>query len=83
MGDLVMVLSWTGICNIFNRHTGSFIGQANNHKDQIIQTLVYNKRKDLLIVVFVTRYDNFASLRCQMTSLEYDLSGDLCLIVQY
>lgn len=74
MGNLLLVLSYGGVCNMFCRNTGDFIGTINSNQDQIIQTLFYNKRINSLIVVFVTRYDNFASLRCQASSLEYEIT---------
>lgn len=70
MGNLIFTLSSTGIGLIFGRHSGELISKLNN-ADQIIQTAFYNRNNNALTIVYVTRYDNFASLRCQATNLEY------------
>lgn len=73
MEKLIITLSSAGVCCMFNRQTGKFISVINN-SEQVIQTIFYNKRNNTLIIVFVTRYDNFSSLRCEITSLEYEFS---------
>lgn len=41
--------------------------------DEVIRSLFYNKNNDSLITVSVYASDNFSSLKCRTTRIEYDM----------
>lgn len=69
--DLVFGLTQTGICTAFKRNTAERICFLNIQPDEVIRSLFYNKANESLITVSVYRADNYSSLSCRSTSLEY------------
>jgi len=69
--DIVFGLTQTGVCTAFDRLTSKRICFLNTEPDEVIRSLFYNKSNDSLITVSVYRADNYSSLKCKSTSLEY------------
>uniref|UniRef100_A0A7S3PMT1 Transducin/WD40 repeat-like superfamily protein n=1 Tax=Aplanochytrium stocchinoi TaxID=215587 RepID=A0A7S3PMT1_9STRA len=69
--DIVFGLTQTGVCTAFDRLTSERICFLNIEPDEVIRSLFYNKSNDSLITVSVYRADNYSSLKCRSTSLEY------------
>ena len=72
-GEVLFGLTHTGVCAAFNRVTQRRICFLNVTPDEVIRSLFYNKTNQSLITVSVYRYDNFSSLRCRSTPVEYIL----------
>lgn len=45
----------------------------NVSPDEVIRSLFYNKNNDSLITVSVYASDNFSSLKCRTTRIEYEI----------
>ncbi|KAL0316984.1 UNVERIFIED_CONTAM: hypothetical protein Sangu_2112700 [Sesamum angustifolium] len=58
--DIVFALAQSGVCAAFSR---------------VIRSLFYNKNNDSLITVSVYASDNFSSLKCRTTRIEYIRRG--------
>mmetsp|Transcript_71884 Transcript_71884/g.119662 ORF Transcript_71884/g.119662 Transcript_71884/m.119662 type:complete len:439 (-) Transcript_71884:187-1503(-) len=72
-GDVVFALTLSGVC-------AAFCGQQriafmNTTPDEVIRSLFFNKANSSLITVSVYRADNFSSLKCRTTPLEYIRRG--------
>ena len=79
-------LTATGVCTAFTRLTAERVCFLNIAPDEVIRSLFYNKANGSLITVSVYREDNYSSLKCRSTSLEYirrkqPASGELLLFV--
>lgn len=64
----------SGICNVFillDAETNQRICFLNVSPDEVIRSLFYNKNNDSLITVSVYASDNFSSLKCRSTRIEY------------
>jgi len=72
-GDVVFALTLSGVCAAF-RGTKR-IAFLNSSPDEVIRSLFYNKSNDSLVTVSVYRADNFSSLRCRNTPVEYIKRG--------
>ena len=72
---LVFALGHTGLCAVFGRVSNSFVCYMNTSEDEVVRSLFYNKNNDALITVSVYAYDNYSSLRCRSTPLEYVRRG--------
>ena len=66
-------MEWKG-CNVFLlffAETNQRICFLNVTPDEVIRSLFYNKNNDSLITVSVYASDNFSSLKCRSTRIEY------------
>eukprot|EP00030_Apusomonadida_sp_AF-17_P000937 a1775_66.p2 GENE.a1775_66~~a1775_66.p2 ORF type:complete len:451 (+),score=217.77 a1775_66:31-1353(+) len=73
--DIIFALTNQGICAAFNRDTMRRICFMNVQPDEVIRSLFFNKTNRSLITVSVFRADNFSSLRCRSTPLDYIRRG--------
>ncbi|XP_062005120.1 uncharacterized protein LOC133722282 [Rosa rugosa] len=69
--DIVFALAHSGVCAAFSRETNERICFLNVSPDEVIRSLFYNKNNDSLITVSVYASDNFSSLKCRSTRIEY------------
>ncbi|PWA42420.1 WD40/YVTN repeat-like-containing domain-containing protein [Artemisia annua] len=72
---IVFTLAISGVCAAFSRDTNKRICILNIFPDEVIRSLFYNKNNESLITVSVYASDNFSSLKCRSTSLEYIQRG--------
>ncbi|XP_073297689.1 uncharacterized protein [Primulina huaijiensis] len=73
--DIVFALAQSGVCAAFSRETDQRICFLNVSPDEVIRSLFYNKNNDSLITVSVYASDNFSSLKCRTTRIEYIRRG--------
>ncbi|XP_044481959.1 uncharacterized protein LOC123208462 [Mangifera indica] len=73
--DIVFALAHSGVCAAFSRETNRRICFLNVSPDEVIRSLFYNKNNDSLITVSVYASDNFSSLKCRSTRIEYIKRG--------
>ncbi|KAL5991413.1 hypothetical protein ACLOJK_012322 [Asimina triloba] len=73
--DIVFALAQSGVCAAFSRETNKRICFLNVTPDEVIRSLFYNKNNDSLITVSVYASDNFSSLKCRTTRIEYIRRG--------
>jgi hypothetical protein len=73
--DIVFALAHSGVCAAFSRESNKRICFLNVSPDEVIRSLFYNKNNDSLITVSVYASDNFSSLKCRSTRIEYILRG--------
>ncbi|WRX13033.1 hypothetical protein QQP08_005520 [Theobroma cacao] len=73
--DIVFALAQSGVCAAFSRETNQRICFLNVTADEVIRSLFYNKNNDSLITVSVYASDNFSSLKCRSTRIEYIRRG--------
>ncbi|KAL4190107.1 hypothetical protein AMTRI_Chr08g168770 [Amborella trichopoda] len=73
--DIVFALAQSGVCAAFSRETNKRICFLNISPDEVIRSLFYNKNNDSLITVSVYASDNFSSLKCRTTRIEYIRRG--------
>ncbi|XP_039145984.1 uncharacterized protein LOC120283380 isoform X2 [Dioscorea cayenensis subsp. rotundata] len=73
--DIVFALTQSGVCAAFSRETNQRICFLNGAPDEVIRSLFYNKNNDSLITVSVYASDNFRSLKCRTTRIEYIKRG--------
>lgn len=73
--NIVFALARSGICAAFSRETNKRICVLNVSPDEVIRSLFYNKNNDSLITVSVYAADNFSSLNCRTTRIEYIKRG--------
>ncbi|WCJ27896.1 Transducin/WD40 repeat-like superfamily protein [Euphorbia peplus] len=73
--DIVFALAHSGVCAAFSRETNQRICFLNVCPDEVIRSLFYNKNNDSLITVSVYASDNFSSLKCRSTRIEYIRRG--------
>ncbi|KAF5737319.1 hypothetical protein HS088_TW13G00198 [Tripterygium wilfordii] len=73
--DIVFALAHSGVCAAFSRETNDRICFLNVGPDEVIRSLFYNKNNDSLITVSVYASDNFSSLKCRSTRIEYIRRG--------
>ncbi|KAM7262814.1 hypothetical protein ACFE04_000497 [Oxalis oulophora] len=73
--DILFTLSHSGLCVAFSRHTNNRICSLNVTPDQVIRSLFYNKNNHSLITVSVYASDNFSSLKCRSTKIDYITRG--------
>ncbi|XP_047333573.1 uncharacterized protein LOC124937106 [Impatiens glandulifera] len=73
--DIVFSLAQSGVCAAFSRETNQRICFLNISPDEVIRSLFYNKNNDSLITVSVYGSDNFSSLKCRTTRIEYIRRG--------
>ncbi|KAL1503139.1 hypothetical protein AB1Y20_011201 [Prymnesium parvum] len=72
-GEVVFALTLSGVCVAFcGRKRLAFL---NTTPDEVIRSLFFNKANNSLITVSVYREDNFSSLKCRNTPLEYIRRG--------
>ncbi|KAL2570090.1 hypothetical protein AAZV13_18G166500 [Glycine max] len=69
--NVVFALYHSGLCAAFSRETDERICFLNVCPDEIIRSLFYNKNNDSLITVSVYASENFSSLKCRSTKIEY------------
>ncbi|KMZ60913.1 Transducin/WD40 repeat-like superfamily protein [Zostera marina] len=68
---IVFALAHSGICAAFCRESNERICFLNVSPDEVIRSLFYNKNNDSLITVSVYASENFDSLKCRSTGIEY------------
>eukprot|EP01018_Ginkgo_biloba_P018992 Gb_11511 [translate_table: standard] len=73
--DMVFALAFSGVCAAFSRETKRRICYLNICPVEVIRSLFYNKNNDSLITVSVYASDNFSSLKCRTTPIEYVRRG--------
>jgi WD40 repeat protein len=73
--DIVFALAQSGVCAAFSRESNQRICFLNVSPDEVIRSLFYNKNNDSLITVSVYASDNFSSLKCRTTRIEYIRRG--------
>nr|AAR99363.1 hypothetical protein At2g38630 [Arabidopsis thaliana]AAV63894.1 hypothetical protein At2g38630 [Arabidopsis thaliana] len=73
--DIVFALTLSGVCASFSRETNKKVCFLNVSPDEVIRSLFYNKNNDSLITVSVYASDNYSSLKCRSTRIEYILRG--------
>lgn len=73
--DIIFTLANSGVCAAFSRETNQRICFLNGSPDEAIRSLFYNKNNNSLITVSVNASDNFSSLRCRSTRIEYIRKG--------
>ncbi|XP_042476137.1 uncharacterized protein LOC122057866 isoform X2 [Macadamia integrifolia] len=73
--DIIFALAHSGVCAAFSRETSQRICFLNVNLDEVIRSLFYNKNNDSLITVSVYASDNFSSLKCRTTRIEYIRRG--------
>ncbi|CAH2049581.1 unnamed protein product [Thlaspi arvense] len=73
--DIVFALAQSGVCAAFSRESNKRICFLNISPDEVIRSLFYNKNNDSLITVSVYASDNFSSLKCRTTRIEYIRRG--------
>ncbi|KAF5476461.1 hypothetical protein F2P56_008171 [Juglans regia] len=73
--EIVFALAHSGVCAAFSRETNKRICFLNVSPDEVIRSLFYNKNNDSLITVSVYASDNFSSLKCRSTRIEYIRRG--------
>ncbi|OMP07007.1 hypothetical protein COLO4_07711 [Corchorus olitorius] len=73
--DIVLALAHSGVCTAFNREINKRICLVNVSPDEVIRSLFYNKNNDSLITVSVYASDNFSTLKCRSTKIEYIRRG--------
>lgn len=59
------------LLNILTAETNERICFLNVSPDEVIRSLFYNKNNDSLITVSVYASDNFSSLKCRSTRIEW------------
>lgn len=69
--NIVFALAHSGLCAAFSRETNERICFLNICPDEVIRSLFYNKNNDSLITVSVYASENFSSLKCRSTRIEY------------
>ena len=75
-GDIVFALTLSGVCAAFQgRKRICFL---NTKPDEVIRSLFFNKKSQSLITVSVYREDNFSSLKCRNTHIEYIRRAQPC-----
>ncbi|XP_027352505.1 uncharacterized protein LOC113863206 isoform X1 [Abrus precatorius] len=73
--NLVFSLYHSGLCAAFSRETNERICFLNVCPDEVIRSLFYNKNNESLITVSVYASENFSSLKCRSTKIEYIRRG--------
>ncbi|KAG5135134.1 hypothetical protein AAZX31_09G248700 [Glycine max] len=73
--NVVFALYHSGLCAAFSRETDERICFLNVCPDEVIRSLFYNKNNDSLITVSVYASENFCSLKCRSTKIEYIRRG--------
>ncbi|PON47755.1 WD40/YVTN repeat-like-containing domain containing protein [Parasponia andersonii] len=83
--DIVFALAHSGVCAAFsrgeNKPTTNIIDNVQRYgmfigiPDEVIRSLFYNKNNNSLITVSVYAFDNFSSLKCRSTRIEYIRRG--------
>lgn len=69
--DVIFALAASGVCVAFSRTHNNRICFLNVTPDEVIRSLFFNKSNNSIITVSVYRYDNFSSLNCRSTPIEY------------
>ncbi|CAK8542200.1 unnamed protein product [Lathyrus sativus] len=69
--NVVFALAHSGLCAAFSRETNERICFMNVSPDEVIRSLFYNKNNESLITVSVYASENFSSLKCRSTRIEY------------
>eukprot|EP01018_Ginkgo_biloba_P027738 Gb_19308 [translate_table: standard] len=73
--DIIFALAQSGVCAAFSRETNKKVCFLNISPDEVIRSLFYNKNNESLITVSVYASDNFSSLKCRTTPIEYIRRG--------
>ncbi|VFQ81107.1 unnamed protein product [Cuscuta campestris] len=73
--DIVFALAQSGLCAAFSRETNKKICFLNVSPDEVIRSLFYNRNNDSIITVSVHSSDNFSSLKCRTTGIEFIRRG--------
>eukprot|EP00294_Goniomonas_avonlea_P008555 CAMPEP_0114547908 /NCGR_PEP_ID=MMETSP0114-20121206/4704_1 /TAXON_ID=31324 /ORGANISM="Goniomonas sp, Strain m" /LENGTH=430 /DNA_ID=CAMNT_0001732473 /DNA_START=60 /DNA_END=1352 /DNA_ORIENTATION=+ len=70
--DIIFALASSGVCVAFARDkSNQRLCFLNTSSEEVIRSLFYNKSNNSIITVSVYNHDNFSSLNCRSTPLEY------------
>ena len=72
---MIFALAHSGVCAAFSRETNERLCYLNVKDDEVVRSLFYNKNNETLITVSVYATDNFSSLKCRSTPLEFIRRG--------
>lgn len=72
---MIFALAHSGVCAAFSRETNKRLCYLNTKDDEVVRSLFYNKNNNTLITVSVYANDNFSSLKCRSTPLEFIRRG--------
>ncbi|MQL86351.1 hypothetical protein Taro_018869 [Colocasia esculenta] len=73
--DVIFALAQSGVCAAFSRETNQRLCLMNVSPDEVIRSLFYNKNNESLVTVSVYAADNYSSLKCRTTRIEYIKRG--------
>ncbi|CAI7913876.1 unnamed protein product [Closterium sp. NIES-54] len=73
--DLLFTLAHSGACAAICLESRRRLCYMNVGSEEVIRSLFFNKNNDSLITVSVYAQDNFSSLKCRSTPLEYIRRG--------
>ncbi|QDZ22289.1 hypothetical protein HOP50_07g48270 [Chloropicon primus] len=73
---MIFALAHSGVCAAFCRETNKRLCYLNIQDDEVVRSLFYNKNNETLITVSVYATDNFSSLKCRSTPLEFIRRGE-------
>ena len=72
---MIFALAHSGVCAAFCRETNKRLCYLNIQDDEVVRSLFYNKNNETLITVSVYATDNYSSLKCRSTPLEFIRRG--------
>ena len=72
---MIFALAHSGVCAAFCRETNERLCYLNVKDDEVVRSLFYNKNNETLITVSVYATDNFSTLKCRSTPLEFIRRG--------
>ena len=72
---MIFALAHSGVCAAFCRETNKRLCYLNTQDDEVVRSLFYNKNNETLITVSVYATDNYSSLKCRSTPLEFIRRG--------
>ncbi|KAA8495097.1 hypothetical protein FVE85_3338 [Porphyridium purpureum] len=70
-GSLMLALTLTGVCAAFDVRSGKRLCFLNVSDTEIIRSLFLNRANQSVVTVSVFQDDNYSSLKCRSTPLEY------------
>mmetsp|Transcript_42037 Transcript_42037/g.68203 ORF Transcript_42037/g.68203 Transcript_42037/m.68203 type:complete len:470 (+) Transcript_42037:210-1619(+) len=74
-GDVLAVLTESGVCAIFSVDSGALVCFVNLPSDEVVRSLFYNKYNNNLVVCSVFPSDRFGCLKCRTIPIPYMRNG--------
>ncbi|KAG1365597.1 hypothetical protein COCNU_12G005970 [Cocos nucifera] len=74
--DIIFALAQSGVGAAFSGETNQRISFLNGSTDEVICSLFCNNNSDLLITVSIYASENFSSLKCRTTRIQYTQRGN-------